>query len=300
MGTHWFLVLANAMDVDDIALIINDELSIIVMEMSQWQNGSAINAFNAAPAGSWHHLPPRFAEVLGVAIDVAEDSGGAFDPALGRASEAWGFGAAPFVAAPDAATLAGVCGRWRDLRFARDSGRVLQPGGVQLDFCGVAKGYAVDRLALRLRDAGATRFLVEIGGELVGQGLQADGQPWWVDVECPPGAEALPRLRIALSGMAVATSGHYRRWVEVDGQRLGHSIDPRDGLPCSNGVAQVTVLHPRCAVADALATALAVMGPEEGMAYADARGIAARMIVAQAGGWRELLSAGMLELSRDQ
>ena len=300
MGTHWSLVIADAADSDAVLAMIDDELGRITAEMSQWQGDSVISRFNSAAPGSRHQLPDRFAEVLGIAIDVAEDSGGAFDPALGLASEAWGFGATPYAAEPEAAALAGIGGRWRDLHFDPATGCAVQPGGVLLDFCGVAKGYAVDRLALRLRAAGMSRFLIEIGGELIGEGLQADGQPWWVDGECPPGAEGLPRLRIALCGMAVATSGHYRRWVDVGGRRLGHSIDPRDAMPCDNGVALVTVLHPRCAVADALATALAVMGPDQGMAYADARGIAARMLIAGADGWQERLSAGMRELCADQ
>jgi hypothetical protein len=163
---------------------------------------------------------------------------------------------------------------------------------VILDFSGVAKGYAVDRLAAVLKSVGVPRFLIEIGGELVGEGVQPDGQPWWVEAENPPDAP-LPSMRIALCGMAVATSGNYRRWLNVGDRRFGHTIDPRDGRPFDNGMASATVLHRQCAVADALATALCVLGPEQGMDYAKARGLAARFVLFGDGVWSERLTPAL-------
>jgi FAD:protein FMN transferase len=106
--------------------------------------------------------------------------------------------------------------------------------------------------------------------------VKPDGQPWWVDIEMPPDA-ALPPLRLALHGLSAATSGDYRRWFEVNGERFGHTIDPRSGRP-AKGVASVTVLHPECMCADAYATAITVLGVEDGLQFANRLGLAAHIV----------------------
>jgi len=297
MGTSWRVTwAAPGADRAGLDAAVAEELATIIAQMSQWEPQSALSRFNRAPAGSWHNLDWQFFRVLEAALGVARDSGGAFDPGLGALVDAWGFGPSPATGgAPTAArveTLRSACGAWRGIETDQGARRALQPGGVALDFSGIAKGFAVDRLAERLRQAGIVHFLAEIGGELVGAGIQPDGQPWWVDVERPPGARLAP-LRIALHGLAVATSGDYRRWFAADGVRQAHSLDPRTGAPARHGVASVTVLHDSCMLADALATAITVLGPAEGMAFAAARALAAYMIVRDGDGWRELLSPAL-------
>jgi thiamine biosynthesis lipoprotein len=254
-----------------LAEAIERRLAAIVAEMSQWEPRSLLSQFNRAPAGSWSTLPEDFATVLGAALDIAERTQGAFDPTHGRSAALLGFGAIPVDRAPSAAELDGALAAagWRRLEFDRASRRARQPGGLWLDLSGIAKGFAVDAVSALLAGMGIEDALVEIGGELVGRGLRPDGQPWWVDLEDPPGP-ALPPLRVGLHDMAVATSGDYVRGA--------HTIDPRTGRPLPAHVASVSVLHDTAMMADAWATALTVLGPERGADLAAREGLAARIV----------------------
>ncbi|RYY35924.1 MAG: FAD:protein FMN transferase, partial [Sphingomonadales bacterium] len=168
--------------------------------------------------------------------------------------------------------------------------RLRRTRPARLDLSGIAKGYAVDAVAAKLHAMGCSDFLVEIGGELVGTGIQPDGQPWWVDVEPPP-AMALAPLRIALHGLAVATSGDYRRTSAAG----SHSIDPRTGRPIAHGTASVTVVHPDCCHADAWASALTVLEPEAAMALAEREGLAVQLVVRGEGEWLSDALRAMLD-----
>jgi thiamine biosynthesis lipoprotein len=169
---------------------------------------------------------------------------------------------------------------WRRLAFDRDAGRLRQPGGLWLDLSGIAKGYAVDAIADLLRAHAIEDALVEIGGELAGCGLRPDGQPWWVDVEDPPGG-TLPPLRIALHDLAVATSGDYVRGA--------HTLDPQTGRPLAPGIASVSIVHDSAMHADGWATALIVAG-EKASALATQEELAARIVARDGDGLRETLT----------
>ena len=292
MGTSWSarIVSPPARRAARIAALLGE----LVAEMSNWEPESAISRFNRAAPESWHALPSGFFTVLEAALALAMESGGAFDPTLGALADLWGFGPAPFSGVPDAAAIAArPAGLWRDIRLDPPARRALQPGGAVLDFSGIAKGHAVDRVADLARAEGCRHFLIEIGGELRGEGIKPDGQPWWVDLEAPPGAGEAPSLRIALHQICAATSGDYRRFFEQDGRRFAHSLDPRTGAPVAGAAASVTVLHESCMMADALATAITVLGAETGMAFATARGLAVRIITRESGGFVEQLSPAL-------
>jgi thiamine biosynthesis lipoprotein len=271
MGTSWSVRFAAPAGCDPAAIEaeVLARLASIIAEMSHWQADSLISAYNRGEAGSWHALPPDFATVIAAAIDIAEASGGAFDPTVGRLVDLAGFGPDPALRSGDARRIddARAQAGWERLRF--EDSRLLQPGGLALDLSGIAKGHAVDAVADRLGELGIVHALVEIGGELAGRGVRPDGDPWWVDLEDPPGF-ALPPLRIALHGLAVATSGDYRRGA--------HTLDPRDGRAAAHGVRSVSVIHPRAMIADAWATALTVLGAEEGLELAAREGLAARIV----------------------
>lgn len=283
MGTSWSVRFAAPAGCEPAAVekAIAGRLESIVAEMSHWRRDSLISAYNRAGAGSWHPLPPAFSTVVAAAIEVAERSDGAFDPTIGRLVDLVGFGPDPDLRSDDPARLASARSKagWR--RLERRDRCLLQPGGLALDLSGIAKGYAVDAVADLLGGLGIAHALVEIGGELVGRGIRPDGDPWWVDLEDPPGL-ALPRLRIALHGIAVATSGDYRRGA--------HSIDPRTGRSAT-GIRSVSVIHRTAMLADAWATALTVRGAEAGMALACREGIAARIVDD-----REWLSPALVEM----
>ena len=171
-----------------------------------------------------------------------------------------------------------------------------QRGDVQIDLSSIAKGRAVDDLARTLEARGIHHYLVEVGGELGGAGMTPDGQPWWVELEGVPDAGNGEPVVVALHGLSVATSGDYRRYFQHLGQRASHTLDPRTGYPIDNGVASVTVLHQECMAADALSTALTVLGPQDGMRFAEQEGLAARFLVRRDAGLEELCSTAFNEL----
>ncbi len=287
MGTTWSVRLAvhrGRAVPDGLHALLQQQLDSVVAEMSHWEADSCLGRFNRAAPGTWHALPRAFFDVLAYALEVGRQSGGAYDPCAGELVNRWGFGPvnrydSPGYAPPTAEEIASLRARrgTAPLRLDGEGRRALQPGGLQLDLSAVAKGYSVDRLAYFLSHHGVKHFLVEVGGELRGAGMRPDGQPWWVEIEPLPGS-GLPDMVLALHGLAVATSGDYRKFFLHDGVHYAHTIDPRTAMPVANGLASVTVVHPQCMAADAWSTALTVLGPEQGMATAERHGLAARFV----------------------
>ncbi|WP_275227592.1 FAD:protein FMN transferase [Novosphingobium album (ex Liu et al. 2023)] len=289
MGTRWNARLALAADRDaaPLAGIIQARLDAIVAQMSHWEPGSLLSRHNRAPAGSWTELPADFAAVIAGALTVAERSGGAFDPAIGRLTDAWGLGPRPVDRAPDVAAIAAAradCG-WQRLAYDAETARLRQPGGVWLDLSGIAKGYAADAVADALAAAGVRHALVEVGGECVGRGVRPDCDPWWVELETPEGF-ALPPLRVALHQLAVATSGDYLRGA--------HTLDPATGRPPAQAATAVSVIHPSCMLADAWASALGVLAPAPARALAERELLAARLLFRDGTEWLSSALAAML------
>lgn len=285
MGTSWSVKLVAPARTDSHALHagIQVQLDDVVAQMSTWEPDSDITRFNQATAGTWHTLPEQFWEVLSCALEMARASGGAYDPTVGPLVAAWGFGAGSAArGVPDDAVLSAAQARvgWR--RLATGDGRcLLQPGGLQLDFSAIAKGYGVDCVARFLRGRGITSALIEVGGELHGYGRKPDGEPWRVLVESSPDEEAesvVPRV-IDLDNLAIATSGDRWHWFEQGGQRYSHTLDPRTGLPVAHAPAAVTVIAADAMRADAWATALTVMGADDGFSFAEQQNLAARFVI---------------------
>lgn len=303
MGTSWSVRLLADVE-QDFQSGLQQQLDAVVAQMSHWEASSDLGRFNRAPAGSWHVLPQAFFDVLSFALEVARQSRGAYDPCAGALVNLWGFGpegrfGAQDFAAPPADAVARLLRERaaQHVQLQADRRRALQPGGVQLDFSAVAKGYAVDRLAFFLKSHGVQHFLVEVGGELRGAGMKQDGQPWWVKLEEVGDAScAQDELVLALHGLSVATSGDYRRYFDRAGQRYSHTIDPRTGRPVENGLASVTVLHPLCMAADAWSTALTVLGPREGMELAERLGLAVRFVERTPAGLREHISTSFQQM----
>jgi len=312
MGTSWTVhLLENATPGRagsvDLQQGLQQQLDLVVAQMSHWSEDSDLGRFNRAEPGSWHSLPAAFCEVLAFAMHVAQASGGAYDPCAGALVNLWGFGPRqrydqPGFQSPTLDTVAFLLSQQGRRRLALDlpARRVRQPGGLLLDLSAVAKGYGVDRLARYLDGQGIRHYLVEVGGELRGAGSKPDGQPWWVMLEQVDGvADTMPQppeMLLALHGLSVATSGDYRRFFQDGATRFSHTIDPRSGMPISNQLASVTVVHAECMAADAWSTALTVLGPEAGLALAEEHGLAARFLLRHGDGLRETLSSQMLAM----
>jgi len=273
MGTTWSLrfVAPRELAIDAIERLVQRTIDEVIDEMSHWERDSALSRFNRAAAGRWHALPSGFAQVMTAALAIARISNGAFDPTLGAAVRLAGFGP------PGDAACRSDARDWRGIEL-RD-GQLLQPGGIELDLSAIAKGHAVDRVTRALQAIGIVHLLVEIGGELRGHGFKPDGSPWWVDVEAPAANSGLPLTRIALHGLAIASSGDYRRFrIDAHGRRLSHTLDPHTRAPIAHGLAAVSVVHESAMWADGWSTALMALGLDAGLALADAQGLAALFV----------------------
>ncbi len=248
---------------------------------STYRPDSEVSRFNAQPGVEWFGVSPDFLAVLEQSVSVSQLTGGAFDATVGPLVVLWGFGAGETserIPDPEEvgrllqATGSGHL-QWRE---SPPAVRRTRPG-VRLDFSAIAKGYAVDRIWELLSEAGLQDYLVEVGGEVRTRGRPADGRDWSIGIENPDGsgvAGAVP-----LRDAAIATSGDYRNFFEHEGRRYSHVIDPRTGWPVAHDLASVTVVSPTAARADALATALLVVGRVAGMELAEREGIAALLVV---------------------
>jgi thiamine biosynthesis lipoprotein len=276
MGTSWRVTFVGSPTTRPAAQsAVERILDRVVGRFSPWEPGSELNRFNATRPGTWHDPSADFAKVTRCALLIAEETGGACDPALGALVDLWGFGATPRrrrVPSRREIEQALQNSGWRHITQAQISGRLSRKTPVRLDFCGIAKGYAVDLLAQSFRDSGIAAALVEIGGELSGYGVKPDGTPWWVAVDGDSGGKA--PILVALHGLAIATSGCERGFIHA-GKHYSHTIDPATGWPIDNGMLSATVLHDSCMQADAYATALMAMGPDAAIAFADAHALAA-------------------------
>ena len=290
MGTTWSVRLANPgfAPLEPVQAAVQQALDTVVQQMSHWEADSEISRFNRAEAGTWQVISPEFMEVMACALHWSRASQGAWDPTVGPLVDAWGFGprANPLAdhraQLPHPQRLQAARARvgFERLQLSPAERRVLQPGGAQLDLSGIAKGFGVDLVARTLQRLGFGHFLVEVGGELRASGQRPDGQPWRVQIAgvADDGARQPPRAAprvLPLRDRAVATSGDHWHAFELGGRRYSHTLDPRTGEPVLHRLSSVTVLHAECMQADALATVLTVLGPHEGLAFAQHHGIAA-------------------------
>jgi FAD:protein FMN transferase len=255
--------------------------------MSAYRDDSELSQFNR------HRDPAPFAlsadtfAVFALAQQVSAATGGAFDITVAPIVDAWGFGpgrAERVVNDAEVATLESRVG-WRLLSLDERNVTVAKArADVRADLSGVAKGYAVDCAALALDALGIGDYMVEAGGEIRTRGYNAEGRPWQIAIERPDAVPQRAHRIVPLSGLAMATSGDYRIYFERDGARYCHEIDPTTGRPIHHGLASVTVVAAQCGYADAIATALIVLGPDKGRALAVAHDIAAHFIVREGDG----------------
>jgi thiamine biosynthesis lipoprotein len=290
---------------DEVRAAVEAELVAISARASTWDEASELSRFNRHGSTGPFEVSPELATQVEQALELARATGGAFDPTVMPLVRLYGFAAevAPGPPDPDAVAELRVFVGYEHVRV--DGTRLIKDDPrVELDLSAIAKGDGVDRLGAVLDGLGATAWLVEIGGEVRARGRKPDGSPWIVGVELPregrpPGSELVRRL--ALEGAALATSGDYRLFREVEGRRVHHVVDPRTGLNATHDLAEVTVLAPTCARADALATALLVLGADEGLALVERLPDVEALFVRRdgRGGFATTQSAGLSALSLD-
>lgn len=275
MGTTWRIDIVDA--VDDQAAIQSKCESLIEsleLQMSHWRTESELSRFN-----DWDSLEPfaisrELAEVVEEAQRIHELSDGAFDVTSGPLVNVWGFGPAGRTlgrpSPSDIESALALVGHANLSLVRRNDGASelskLRPD-VRLDLSGLAKGYAIDKLADSLDLLGIKNYLVEFGGELRARGVNASGRVWRIGLEQPNRSLTRKvRSTIELDNMAVATSGNYRNFTKDPDAEISqcHIIDPRTGYPVRHRLVSVSVVAKTAMTADAWATALMVLGPNEG------------------------------------
>lgn len=256
-------------------------LDAVDARMSLFRPESELNGFNRAAGGVPVPLSAELYAVLATASEISRWSGGAFDVTVAPAADAWGFGVDHRRRVPPAAQLQAqrALVDWQGIAFDA-AGRTATKArtGVQADLGGIAKGYGVDAAARALDELGIAHYMIEVGGEVRTRGLNASGTAWQIGIEEPDAMPQRARIVVPLADRAMATSGDYRIYFEQGGRRYSHEIDPTTGAPIAHRLCSVSVVADDCMRADALATALIVLGLERGMALAERAGIAAQFI----------------------
>lgn len=296
MGTSWHLkAAAPAQRVGELQHLVEERLAKLTAQMSAWEPESDLSRFNRAQAGTWHALPDELFRVIAHAHELARDTDGAFDPTLAPLVALWGFGpdGAARTVPPSIVEIEQAKAQigWHKIQLRPATRELFQPGSLSLDINALGPGFAVDEIGRALQQAGEEDFLFELGGEMLASGLRPDGEPWRVAVERPDQHEDDAQFDtvVALHEAAIGSSGDYRVGFEHEGRRYSHTLDPRSGEPVQHAAAAVSVVAKSAMQADALAAALMVLGPEEGLRFAEQRGIAAVFTLRdEAGGNRRI------------
>ena len=304
MGTTFQVKIVQndiTLDMDVLEREINARLTEVNRQMSTYQHNSEISQFNRSPSTDWFAVSSDFAYVLHIAREISAWSDGAFDVTIGPLVNLWGFGpnAIPErVPSPDSIDAHRALVGYKKIRVDLSAPAIKKESPeIYCDLSAIAKGYGVDRIASYLDSLGINRYFIEIGGELRTKGHNPLGQLWRIGIASPAGQGELQKA-LALNNMSMATSGDYHNYFERDGTRYSHTIDPRTGRPITHTLASVTVLHKSCAYADGLATAINVMGPEKGFAFAEKRNFAVFMIVRQGDGFAEKMTSNFEKMVR--
>lgn len=302
MGTTYHLTIVEPEGVTtnqaELQQAVDAQLKLINQQMSTYIDDSELSRFNDQPVGVPVVLSDNLFDVLMLSLEVAWLSDGAFDITVAPLVNLWGFGPGADllkdeVPSAEAITAALQQVGFSHLEFDLVAQSVTKTQPLVLDLSAIAKGFGVDKVAGLLEYAGFSNFMVEIGGELKLKGNSPRGTPWRIAIEEPdPTGQRSVHRAVTISDAGMATSGDYRNFFEVDGKRYSHTIDPKTGYPITHTLASVTVIADTSAYADALATALNVMGPERGMKLAESQDLAVYMIIKTQSGFESVWSPG--------
>ncbi|MEM7255089.1 MAG: FAD:protein FMN transferase [Pseudomonadota bacterium] len=257
-------------------------LARVNQQLNNWDPQSEVSTFNQRESTEPLPVSDAFQAVMAQSFDIHRQSDGRFDVTLAPLIELWGFGPrTPDSPVPGEAAISTALSRVGMARLLTlDGGNLTKANPkTSVNLAAIAKGYGVDQIAGALDALGISNYLVEIGGDLITAGTNQDGGPWRVGIETPDRVGRSIHYIIRLSNVGMATSGDYRNFVEHEGKRYSHILDPVTGRPVEHRLASVTVLHETAALADGWATALLVLGDKAGMTLADTLGIAAYFIV---------------------
>lgn len=273
MGTQFNVKLATG-DADIAALQQGIEVSLAHVDhmLSTYKPDSELSRFNTNLTTEWQTVSEEFCVSVALAQALSRLTHGAFDITVGPLVNLWGFGPGDIIDEPPAdETIAAAMRLVGYEHLQTDCARPAlrkDIADLYLDMSAFGKGFAADQVAEWLETKGFNDYMVEVGGELRLAGHNGSGEKWAIGIEVPLADQRRPHMVLRLTDTAVATSGDYRNYFEVDGKRYSHTIDTRTGRPVTHSLASVTVIDESACRADALATALLVMGPDKGMELA--------------------------------
>lgn len=263
----------------DFSQPIDSLFRLMDKSMSLWDSASVISRMNRNEQGVV--ADEHFIAVFEKARSISETTDGIFDATVGPLVKAWGFSIKKGLPPPDSAQVNSLRQLVGFQKIRLENG-VLQKADprMEIDFNAIAQGYTVDVMADFLEKNGVKNYLVEIGGEVRAAGVNERGSVWNIGIDKPVENEKGRPLQttIALSGKSLATSGSYRKFVERDGKKFSHAIDPKTGYPITHNLLSVSVIADDCTTADAYATAFLVLGMEKAMELAQQLGLEAYCI----------------------
>ena len=277
-----------AIDPEHLQKQIDARLDEINQLMSTYDSTSQLSKVNQSYQSGWHDVDTELVLLLDTSLEICRQSKGAFDVTVEPLIALWGFGSSNTQFSPPTQTELNIVKQNIGCQYL--NARAEPPAiykkhkDIMVDLSAIAKGYAVDQLADILEMAGIKNYLVEIGGELKARGRGHHGEIWRIGIEAPSLGRTEVKDIITLDNVAVATSGNYRNYFEHDGKHYSHIVDPRTGMPVKHRLSSVTVIHESAAIADAWATALLVLGPNEALTVADQYGLAIYMITEEMNG----------------
>jgi len=292
MGTTFSIKIVDdknlSIDYKSLESEINELLIEINLQMSTYIEDSEISRFNNYDSSGWFKISHDFASLIQTSLEVSKLSSGAFDITVGPLVNLWGFG--PELKNPEvpgvnelleAKSKTGY--NYIEVRLDTPAVKKVKPE-VYLDMSAIAKGYAVDKVVELLFSYKIKNCMVEIGGEVRTLGINNNDESWKIGIETPASHSNIQKV-ISISDYSVASSGDYNNYFEENGIRYSHTIDPRTGMPITHKLASVTVIHSNCALADAYATAINVMGPTVGYDFALKENLIIYMIVKEETGF---------------
>lgn len=299
MGTYYAVTTRCPEPPADLDARIASVLAEVNAQMSTYDKSSTLSRFNDYEKTDWFPVEPAVARVVSAAQTISRQSDGAFDVTVGPLVNLWGFGPDVVGAerpSPEALSEARSRVGYRFLEVQQDPPALRKSVPVYVDLSAIAKGFGVDQVAALLDGLDCADFLVDVGGEVRARGVNPSGRVWRVGVEVPdPDSAGGVQRVLALDNLAVATSGDYRNFRDLGGRRFSHTIDPRTGAPVSHALASVSVVHESTMWADGYATAIDVLGPEDGLALANELELPVLLVVRTADGFEERYNQPLFE-----
>jgi len=273
MGTTYSIRLSGTYNKNDLELLankINKLLLEINQQMSTWLDNSQISLFNKNYSTNPITVSENFYKVVSNSLIIAKNSGGAFDPTLQPLLNLWGFGSeskeSKFPSDDDIKLVLQQTG-WGKIELLNNNQIKKKNGELALALGAIAKGYSVDSISDVLNKKGYADYFIEVGGEVKVQGLNPEGNKWKIGIQDPEATLFDYSLHgiVNIDAGSLATSGGYRNFIEKNGKLYAHIVDPRNGKAINSDILSVSVLSDKCVDADAWATALYVLGVEEGL-----------------------------------